>query len=71
MEDLIKALTIFMKYLEDKNEHNPTHCEHDELWIMTVDPADVSPEDHAELERLGFDSFSDDDGYMSYRFGSA
>lgn len=70
MEDLIKALTIFLKYLEDKNDHCPTHCEHHCLWIMDVDRDDVSDQDHAKLEDLGF-LVGDAGGYKSFRFGSA
>ena len=69
MEDLITALYIFLKYLEDPNERSPTMCSHDELWIMTVDPEDVSTEDMAKLDELGF--FESDGGFRSYRFGSA
>ena len=45
MEDLIKALQIFVKY---SNPRNPCHCEHDIL------PATVSKEDKEELDKLGF-----------------
>jgi hypothetical protein len=65
MDDLIAALTIFRKYA---NPRNPTHCEHDEMWIMEVGD-DLSEEDKAEVIRLGF--FWDDDGWKSFRFGSA
>ena len=68
MEDLIRALTIFLKYA---NERWPTHCEHDELWIMAVARADVSDEDHALLDVLGFHWDESDDSYTSTRFGSA
>lgn len=68
MEDLIKALTMFLKY---GNPAYPTHCEHDELWIMDIDPADVSVEDIAELDRLGFHVDEYDDSFKSYKFGSA
>lgn len=71
MEDLIQALTIFLKYLEDKNDHNPTHCEHDELWVVNIDRDLVSDEDHAKLKRLGFEWYEDDESYKSFRFGSA
>jgi hypothetical protein len=66
MEDLIKALQIFLKY---GNPHNPTHCEHD---VMTVclDPVDISEEDKETLDELGFFP-SDMDSFRSYRFGSA
>lgn len=33
MEDLIKALTIMMKYMDGYNLNYPTHCEHDELMV--------------------------------------
>lgn len=70
MEDLIKALNIFLKYLDDKNVQSPLNCGHDTLWIMDVDPEDVNDEDHAELLALGF--FPSDEGrFMSFRFGSA
>ena len=77
MDDLIEALTIFRKY---KNERNPTNCSHDELAIMAVGFAEVSEEDKARLDKLGF-FWSGDDGdgneededghWMSLRFGSA
>ena len=68
MEDLIRALTIFLKYLDKPNSYCPTHCAHDELWIMGVNPDDVNARDHAELLALGFDV--EDGGYQSLRFGS-
>jgi hypothetical protein len=33
MSDLIKALQIFLKY---GNPDSPTHCEHDELFVMMI-----------------------------------
>ena len=68
MEDLIKALQIFLKY---GNPSSPTHCEHDELWIMEIDPTKVSPEDTLELDRLGFFVDESDESFKSFRFGSA
>lgn len=64
MEDLITALTIFLKY---GNPYSPTNCNHDELWV-DVDPEIVSADDIKELEELGF--IPDDEGFISYRFGS-
>jgi hypothetical protein len=65
MKKLIAALTIFAKYTDDEF---PTHCEHDVLYVV-VNPDDVSEEDIAALDILGF--FPSDDGiFMSYRFGS-
>jgi len=82
MDDLIEALQILGKYCD--NPRNPTHCEHDKLTIMEVNPRKVSPEDLKRLEELGFlrendpadeDEYDDDpdaeDSFYSYRFGSA
>ena len=69
MDDLIKALQIFRKY---GNPQNPTHCEHDTLYICDIDPEKVSEEDKAELDKLGFfvgDAYPDT--FISFRFGSA
>lgn len=65
MEDLLKAITIFLKY---GNPRNPTHCEHDVLHV-DIDPELVSDADKQELEKLSFtpDEFN---GFSSYRFGS-
>lgn len=68
MENLIKALQIFLKY--DNKEH-PTWCEHDMLGV-SISPYDVSDEDIKELERLGF--YHKDDhtgcGFYSFKYGS-
>lgn len=66
MGDLIKALTILIKY---GDPHEPTHCEHDVLQIM-IDPEIVSPEDIEELAKLGV-RVGDDGTFESFRFGSA
>ena len=70
MKDLIEALTILLKY---GNPDNPTHCEHDVLTIVDIDPADVSDEDKEKLEKLGFvvgDEYGEE-AFHSYRYGSA
>lgn len=67
MSDLIKALQIFLKYGDPAY---PTSCAHDELFICGIDPADVSDEDHAALDKLGFHT-NDFDGFSSFKFGSA
>lgn len=64
MEELIKALQIFLKY---GNPDNPTNCDHDELWV-DIDPKLVSKEDVKELDKLGF--FKSEGGFSSFRFGS-
>jgi hypothetical protein len=66
MENLIKALQIFLKY---GNPKYPTHCEHDVLHIVGINPDEVSHEDIIELESLGFSN--DEDGFYSFKFGSA
>ena len=68
MDDLIEALTIFRKYA---NPRNPTHCSHDQLAIMDVDPAEVTDEDKARLDDLGFFVDEDEECFISFRFGSA
>ena len=68
MEKLIEALTIMLKY---GNPAFPTHCEHDVLYVPTIDYDAVSDEDKARLETLGFIYNSDgDQGFMSHRYGS-
>jgi len=66
MSELIEALQIFLKY---GNPSHPTHCEHDTLHICGIEPGDVSEEDLAKLDELGF--FLYEDGFQSFRFGSA
>ena len=68
MKDLIEALQIFLKYT---NVKYPTHCEHDVMYIMDVDPISVSQEDLMKLEKLGFFVSEEDEGFISYKFGSA
>ena len=65
MKKLIEALQIFLKY---DSPPYPTHCEHDEFFVL-IDPALVSDEDLARLDKLGF--FPDGDGkFLSFRYGS-
>ena len=67
MDDLIKALQIFRKY---GNPTYPTSCSHDQLYVA-INPSLVSEEDTKELDDLGFFvGHSDDDGFMSFKFGS-
>ena len=68
LSDLILALQILLKYGDPSY---PTHCEHDKLSICGIDPGDVSEEDKEKLEDLGFHLDAEDDGFYSYRFGSA
>jgi hypothetical protein len=68
MEDLIEALKIFFKYTQTKY---PTHCCHDELWIMDVSDEQVSAEDKERLDKLGFFWDQGDECFKSFRYGSA
>lgn len=66
MTDLIEALKIFQKYFDGPY---PTYCDHDVLYITCITREQVSDEDNAKLERLGF--FWSGDVYQSFKFGSA
>lgn len=70
MKDLIEALHILLKY---GNPRNPTHCEHDILTIVGIEPKNVSEEDKEKLEKLGFFVGNEygDEAFHSYRYGSA
>lgn len=68
MEDLIKALQIFLKY---GNESYPTHCEHDVMLICGYTEDQISDEDKKELDELGFFWTDEYDCWASYKYGSA
>lgn len=66
--DLIEALELMRTHAIGPF---PTHCEHDQLWVM-ANPEDFSAEEIAKLEELGFIPDSDGgDGFTSFLFGSA
>lgn len=66
MENLIKALQIFLKY---GNPDYPTHCEHDVMYV-SIPYKLVSEEDKNTLDKLGF--FADENGcFKSYRYSSS
>jgi len=67
MKDLIQALQILNKYGDPEW---PTHCEHDELFIM-IDPSIVSKEDKKILKKLGIEPSEDGETFHSFKFGSA
>jgi hypothetical protein len=67
MENLIKALQIFLKYA---NPTFPTHCEHDVLYV-NIDYESVSEEDRDILSDLGFYHDEENGNFKSYKFGSA
>lgn len=63
MKDLIEALTILLKYMADPDNHYPTACEHDVLYVWGVDIAKVPVEDVRKLDELGFIPGFDDCDY--------
>jgi hypothetical protein len=67
LTSLIRALTILRKYGDPSH---PTHCEHDVLTICGIPWSDLSEDDHAEVETLGFLE-GEDDSIQSFRYGSA
>jgi len=70
MEDLIKALQIFSKYVKEDEGDSPTHCEHDIMYVCCgIEFEDVSAEDVKTLDKLGF-FWGESDSFCSYRFGS-
>ena len=69
LENLIKALQIFLKY---GNPSYPTHCEHDILYICGYEWKDISEEDQKQLEEFGFfNSEGVGQGIISFKYGSA
>lgn len=68
MDDLIKALQIFLKY---KNNSYPTICEHEVLIIVGIEEWEISDQDKAELEMLGFRWSNQYENWISYKYGSA
>jgi hypothetical protein len=67
MDGLIEALTIFRKYA---NLEWPTNCSHDVLGIAGVEREQVSDEDHARLDELGFLWDEHEGHYYSFKYGS-
>lgn len=70
MKDLIAALQILAKYAPE-DTHNPTHCEHDVMYVTCVQFKDVSPADQDALAKLGFREDTENGGFQSYRYGSS
>lgn len=70
LSELIEALQIFRKYGDPTS---PTHCEHDTLTIWGIEPSQVSDEDKAKLDDMGFFVSNEygDEKFQSFRYGSA
>ena len=68
MDDFLKAMKIFRKYMDDDQLEYPFQCEHDTLYV-NCNAVDVTLEDAFKLDELGF-TVEDADLFVSYRFGS-
>lgn len=68
MEELIRALNILSKYMKDDYCRDfPTSCEHDVLYVCSVDLERMDVDTVHKLIELGFIPGSDDDtGYYNY-----
>ena len=69
MENLIKALQIFLKY--NSKETSPTNCEHDIFCVMGITEEEISEEDKNELDKLTFHWNDEYDCWASFHYGSA
>lgn len=70
MADMIEALKIFLKYVDD-DPFAPFNCEHDVLRVYGgPDLADVSDRDVKRLREIGFSWDDEYECWYSYRFGS-
>lgn len=70
LADLIEVLQ-FVQTKIDADSYTalrPFHCEHDELWLC-VDASLFTEAEQAWMDEKGF--FVDDEGFKSFRFGSA
>jgi hypothetical protein len=65
--ELVECLTVLAKGHTD--DISPLWCEHDTLHVC-ADPEKFTPEELERLETLGF-HVDDEDGFYSFRFGSA
>jgi len=65
MEDLIKALQIFLKY---GNPECPIVCENEQFHVVGIDPYVVSYEDILELKELGFNVDDKNSCFTSVKF---
>ncbi len=63
MKKLIEALTILSKYGDPK-----TNCVDGVLYVVGLNPDNVTKDDRIRLERLGF--LAGENGFYSYKFGS-
>lgn len=56
--------------MNDLNDNNPTHCEHDILLVPCVEQRELAERDKERLDELGFHYDEELSCWASYRFGS-
>ena len=68
-----EALTELGGYITDAlpKEVQGVLIEHDELMVVGISQDQVSPEDRARLDELGFLWNEDEEYWFSFRYGSA
>lgn len=78
MQDLIEALGILAKHMDERQLEYPTHCEHEVMLVSCEEP--LSEAEAERLNELGFEyaeqyegpeALGGGRGWYSYRFGSA
>jgi len=68
MEDLIKALKIIYKYVDDIVKY-PVHCSEDMFYIASpIEFEDYTKRDLQKLFVLGFNYNDEHEGFISIRF---
>lgn len=67
MKDLIGALTILARYVDDDY---PTCCEHDELFVKGPEPDVLTEHERKRLDELSFKWRQSSQMWSSFRFGS-
>lgn len=54
MKDLIEALQILLRYLENPDEYAPISCAHDVMYVCNVKVAEIDFDTIKHLYKLGF-----------------
>jgi len=68
MKDLIKALTILQSFLKNPDTKYPTACEHDVLYVCSIDFNKITANDIHTLSELGFFPGSDEDADIFIKY---
>ena len=68
MKDLIKALTILQSFLKNPDAKYPTACEHDVLYVCSIDFNKITANDIHTLSELGFFPGSDEDADIFIKY---